>query len=487
VVAAHLERGLLDAIIMMDTAMKHNQMGHPVSANLTATEQQYFYGPPATDTSALDSPLGPLEYDATFAGKGILSFPLIDGKQPVWASAIIKLQGTDIRYLASFYETLSSANPDGYKNTAGLLCFDSHGFIDTSFGDKGISPVSFSKTDYTMPLQLIVLNSGDFLIAGYLTTFDAPYIYISMMLCKHKADGTLDTRFGDEGLINLTQATGMNLNPIGITELADGKIMIAASLAEEGPYRSYMIRLEAQGRFDASFGENGIKAFTKPNSNATGTKGIKPYEGGNKIIWYGNHYETGIYTASMARLDMDGNPDHDFGVDGFLDMPTGDSYNAIANLYISPEENSVLVLGEGYKSQISGMSAMLMRYLPDGDPDVTFNNGLPMYLKFHESAINNYWTVAGTPSDLTGKIIVSGNGSRGPNDSWSAVARFDADGKLDTTFAYGKGIGSPTNAHFFPNGGKYVYEQSRVLCCGTSLGTAAVIALKNGPPKASAN
>jgi uncharacterized delta-60 repeat protein len=82
------------------------------------------------------------------------------------------------------------------------------------------------------------------------------------------------------------------------------------------------------------------------------------------------------------------------------------------------------------------MDLTLMRFTADGNPDPTFNGGTPVL--FNQGGSTNAWgrAVALQPD---GKILVAGDAGVGSNPRQTVVARFNADGTLDTTFTNGTG------------------------------------------------
>lgn len=423
------------------------------------------------------SPLNPLAYDTTFADDGKLSITP-SGRHIHWVSSIVRLRGTSNQYLASFYEAISVGNPDTYTNFAGLVRFDSDGAIDTSFGDRGdgFVEVRFSDINYSMPTELIELNSGALLIAGMqISTVNSTFRQ-TWMLAKHKPDGHLDIGFANNGVFNLSEATGRPLRTEGVVELPDGKILVAAT-ATEGPVAmSCLIRLHVNGQIDSSFGERGIKEIKISTGNATSLAGLKSDADGKRLLAYGYYQGLSFQTGFIARLDIDGEVDPDFGVRGFVDIAP-DQPTDVRGVFISAQDNHILVAGSLANASSRKYEGLLMRYLQDGSADMAFNDGKPVHLSFHESSVDDYWNDARTLPGEECKILVLGTGSIGPQDSWSAAGKFDSQGKLDNSFAGGTGIGSPLNASFF-SGGAHIDERERLLCAGVFNGTAAVFAVK---------
>jgi uncharacterized delta-60 repeat protein len=445
-----------------------------IREHIAASEKQYVEIP-----ELRDSPLNPLDYDTTFVNGGVLRITLA-GRRIHWVSSIVHLQGTSSRYLASFYEAITPGNPDNYINFAGMVCFDSNGVIDTSFGDRGdgVAAIRFSDIDYSMPHELIELNSGALLVVGEQMAFASPVFRQTWMIARYKPDGRLDTDFANKGVFNLSEATGKPLRTQGVVELPDGKIIIAAVGTQELT-ESWLVRLDANGQVDNNFGKGGTREIQKPGVESTHVAGLKPFGPGKKFITYGFWSNVDVLaTGFITMLDSEGNIDLDFGVDGFVNVALDQAGGVeIYDVCESPQASHLLAAGYFLDANLGIIVSLLMRYAADGSIDQTFNGGKPVLTGFYDTSDFDYWQQARTLSDKEGSILALGRGSRGPTDSWPVVGKFDSQGKLDTRFAGGEGIGSPVRATFFSTG-KHIYEPGRMLCAGAFDGAAAIFALK---------
>jgi uncharacterized delta-60 repeat protein len=131
---------------------------------------------------------------------------------------------------------------------------------------------------------------------------------------------------------------------------------------------------------------------------------------------------SGSSGLALARLNTNGSPDLSFGVNGKMTTPGVDNASAVA---IQPD-GKILAAG-GY----SGFE--LARYTTNGSLDTSFGtNGIAVAL---------LGTDGGTAQALSiqsdGKIIVSGFAHSSAGPAQFALARFNSNGTLDTSFGGG--------------------------------------------------
>jgi uncharacterized delta-60 repeat protein len=457
--------------------METQQMEFTFSGKHLALEEQVFKAPTQEHSSDRASPLNPLYYDETFGRDGKLLINM-SGRRTFWVSSIVQLR-TGSKYLATYYEGLTAGNPDLYTNNVGIVCFDSSGNIDTSFGTRGDGTVDIrlGAAEYSLPRQIIELESGQLLIIGEHRRFYEPQ-FLHVMMTRLAPDGSVDTNFGNEGLLNITSLANRFIQSVGMVVLPDGKIIVAANIAEDGPRRSFLIKLTADGRLDESFAGQGILEIQRSSAIGTTLSGLKLVEGKTRLLTYGQYSGPAGYTVGfMTRLDIDGNFDPNFGHNSFVDLEPAEEHY-IMDVSVTNDEVRLLVTGSHFNRELRIEESMLARCLTNGKPDERFNNGKPVYLRFHPTSTYDFWNDARALIDEAGKIVVFGNGGT-PTDSWSVAGRFHSTGEPDTSFTEGSSVGSPPGASFFPRGSYAEGANPRtILCAGAAEGSGAVLAIK---------
>lgn len=185
--------------------------------------------------------------------------------------------------------------------------------------------------------------------------------------------------------------------------------------------------LAQAGALDPSFGTGGRVTidFGGPDPlDATDLARAVALQPDGKIL-VGGQDRSG---AVVVRLLPDGSLDPAFGAGGRARVLTGDFDEVAWDVVVDPD-GKIVACGSRLQSAEFGLT----RLLPDGTPDVTFGDG--------GTALTG--SVTGPAVACTrqpdGRYLVAGhnNGNGGTPGQAPAVARFLADGALDTTFGAG--------------------------------------------------
>ena len=171
-------------------------------------------------------------------------------------------------------------------------------FVD-GFGDHGVLTVNIPEDAYyNGGISTAVQADGSVVVgAAYNAAGVGDPTYT---LQRFNPDGQLDTRFGDDGVLSLSAATGFGEDSV-VTVQADGKIIVMGH--GEGGTLATVARLNADGSFDTSFGSNGRVTFE------AGTPVALTVQGDGKILAAG----TSNGDFSVIRLNADGSVDTHFG------------------------------------------------------------------------------------------------------------------------------------------------------------------------------
>lgn len=117
------------------------------------------------------------------------------------------------------------------------------GSLDTRFGDNGV--VYFDEAlipDYHS--ELTVQPDGKFLLVGSSGT-----------IIRLNADGSFDTSFGTGGVVDFDVQSGESERPTSLVVQADGKIVVVGASSSLGSLSDFaMVRLNADGSLDTTFG-----------------------------------------------------------------------------------------------------------------------------------------------------------------------------------------------------------------------------------------
>ncbi len=182
---------------------------------------------------------------------------------------------------------------------------------------------------------------------------------------------------------------------------------------------------------DLSFGLRGkvLTDFTYTASSNNLAQGMAVQADG-KMVAAGYTQTGGNYDFALARYNIDGSLDTTFGAGGKVTTDFG-SPSDFAYSVALQADGKIVVAGTSHNGSNSDFA--LARYNPDGSLDTTFGTG------------GKLTTPVGSDRDdahsvalqADGKIVVAGLSNSGNNLDYNedfALARYNTDGSLDTTF-----------------------------------------------------
>jgi len=272
-------------------------------------------------------------------------------------------------------------------------------------------------------LILLAAISGPFFIAGSTSI---------------PADGDLDPSFGTGGIV-LTDFNNSTDLASAVALQPDGKMVVVGSTYTNNNSSGKdfaLARYNPDGALDTSFGNNGKVTTDFPNRAAAISAVVVQPDG--KIVVAGGVYPLFVFAGdfTIARYNPDGSLDTSFGAGGIVTtIFPGDGSFAFA-LALQPD-GRIIAAGTDFfdfnPGDMSDTDFALARYNPDGSLDTTFGNGGTVTTDFlgHEDDV---FSVLIQPD---GKIVAVGS-ANSPVDYYDfAIARYLANGTLDTTFGTG--------------------------------------------------
>lgn len=135
----------------------------------------------------------------------------------------------------------------------GVTAYTSDGRVDTTFGSAGSTSSSLFQQAAVYSIDSD--PQGGIVASGHMNT---SVFNIDLAVMRLHADGTLDTSFSDDGHATAHHGVGDLGNDVAIA--SDGKIVAGGSFvtAFTGAADVGLVRFNADGTLDASFGTNGV-------------------------------------------------------------------------------------------------------------------------------------------------------------------------------------------------------------------------------------
>ena len=347
--------------------------------------------------------------DTTFDGDGKRS---ISVDTTYWGGIYDMGLQPDGRYLLLGYIIQSSGEYD-----FSFYRLNSDGSLDGTFGANGALTIDFNGQDFGYGLAL----QAD----GRIIAYGHSHGQDSRAFVRLWPDGSLDTGgqqaldfadpFFDPG--SLENASGLAIQP-------DGKIVTAGDIgsANDSDRNFALARFLPDGTPDTTFGTLGNVSFGFGAKEVAKAVAIQP---DGKIVVAGT---TGLDVAAnfmVARFNPDGTPDGSFGLLGYRVVDFGNAQDFGEALALTPD-GKIVVAGYSHANLQRDSAMSVARFNSDGLLDDTFDqDGKRQYLVV--TRVSNIAYAVVVQPDL--KIVLAG--AAGGD---FALLRLNEDGSLDESF-----------------------------------------------------
>ncbi|QDU28395.1 Bifunctional hemolysin/adenylate cyclase precursor [Anatilimnocola aggregata] len=324
----------------------------------------------------------------------------------------------------NFGRTEVVVQPDGKTLVAGtahdmsaamswnVMRYNRDGSLDTSFGNAGLVRTVFPGAMMNFVESLVLLPDGRFIVAGPIQAMGLPH----MGVARYHSDGTLDTSFGVNGLAEF-HFGDVDVHTADVALQADGKLVVTGFVATAGMGDILLTRIMPDGSLDTSFGTAG-STTTSVNGNDSGNSVLVQPDG--KIV-VAARIDAGF---ALLRYDPSGILDSSFGTNGIVQVLTDASPDGLVSVAIQPDGKLT-----GVFTTQSG-DVQVSRWNSDGSYDLSFGD---------EGSTRIDFGGIDTGSDLAiqadGKVLIAGYSiTAGPSSNDFAVARLNSDGTIDSQF-----------------------------------------------------
>jgi len=329
---------------------------------------------------------------------------------------------TDFVYGAAIQQdgriVMTGYSYNGSSNDFALARYNSDGSLDASFGSGGKVTTDFSSNSDDRSLAMVIQSDGKFIVVGYSNNGNNN----DFALARYNSNGALDTSFGSGGKVTTDYGNDTN-NLSGIALQSDGKIVVMGSSYVGSNEYIALVRYNSNGSLDTTFDTDGITTLDFGYGDNRGFDLFIQPDG--KIIVVGRGFNGSNYDFVLARYNSNGSLDTTFDTDGKVttDFNTSDDLG----FSITPQADNKIVVA-GFSSG-GGIDFALARYNSDGSLDTTFDTDGKVITDFNGGEDR----AVGIALQSNGKIIAAGWSNNGTDDDF-ALARYNSNGSLDTTF-----------------------------------------------------
>jgi uncharacterized delta-60 repeat protein len=291
------------------------------------------------------------------------------------------------------------------------------GDLDPTFGTGGLVTTDFGgRGDFGLAVAL--QSDGKIVAAGNSSAVGV--FSVNFALARYNTDGSLDSTFGSGGTV-LTSFGGNLSAAFDVAVQPDGKI-VAVGVAGSGAAGSDfgIARYSANGTLDPTFGTGGL-VTTDFGGGSDQANGVALQPDGKIVVVGPLQGKFGV-----ARYNPDGSLDSTFGSGGKVITDASPSFDGAFDVAVW---SGKIVVGGGTGLFPSGASDFqLVRYNGDGTLDSSFGGSGIVTTDF--GASDNIFGIAVTAD---GRITATG-GTKGVSPGDLAVARYNSNGSLDSTF-----------------------------------------------------
>ncbi|MFN7736809.1 MAG: beta strand repeat-containing protein, partial [Pirellula sp.] len=323
-----------------------------------------------------------------------------------------------------------------------LVRYNADGSLDSSFGTGGKVTTAVG-TSSDQGYSVTLQPDGKIVVGGY-SSFGGNWDFA---LVRYNANGTLDTSFGTGGMVSTAIGTS-NDQGRSVTIQRDGKIVVGgyASIGSNNDFA--LVRYNANGTLDTSFGSGGMVTTAFGTDTDVGYSVTIQPDG--KIVVGGYTMMSLIGDFALVRYNANGTLDTSFGTGGMVTTAIGTGSDIGMSVTIQPDGKFVV---SGYARIGSTDDFALVRYNPDGSLDTTFGTGGRVTTAIDIGNDRGYSVTV----QADGKIVVGGSAVIGSANDF-ALVRYNADGSLDTTFDLASTLGGTVS--YTENGSAVVLDSN---------------------------
>jgi uncharacterized delta-60 repeat protein len=306
------------------------------------------------------------------------------------------------------------AGPASSRGRFALVRYADDGRLDDTFSSDGKVFTSFGPGE-EVAADLALQTDGKLVAAGW--TGDAA----RFALARYNGDGTLDSSFGGDGKVT-TNFTPRDDFASAIAIQTDGKIVAVGAAGGSG-VRFAAARYNDDGSLDTSFGGDG-KVMTDFSPGYDYADAVALQADGKVVLAGTAGYFSRNARFALVRYAADGTRDSTFAGDGKLTTNLTARFDGAFAVAIQSADQKIVAAGQ------ARLDMALLRYNPDGTLDDTFSGDGVRRTNFTDGL--DYADDVALAAD--GKIVAAGTANWFGRNARFALARYDADGTLDTAF-----------------------------------------------------
>jgi uncharacterized delta-60 repeat protein len=295
------------------------------------------------------------------------------------------------------------------------------GSLDPSFSGDGREQTNFTGSDGATD---VALQGNKIVVAGF-STDDTGTAHFA--LARYNPEGSLDPNFSGDGKRTTIFGAFGEGGATGVALQGDGKIVAVGTTNEGGSHtRDFALaRYRLNGSLDPSFSGDGKRTLDLAFGQIAGAFGVAIQADG-KIVAVGEAIDFAAF--ALARFNPNGSLDPSFSGDGLQTTDFG--VGAVGTSVAVQGDGKIVAVG--WNSPGESADFALARYNPNGSLDPSFSGDGLQTTDFLFGAGDLAFDVA---IQANGRIVAVGVAGGGATGEDFALARYNSNGSLDTSFS----------------------------------------------------
>lgn len=363
-------------------------------------------------------------FDLSFGTDGLTRIDL-GGRSDAWTARILYQPDGKLVVVGGY-------NPGDAERMI-VARFNPDGGPDGGFGQNGWNSLRFGVST-ARAYDGVLQADGKIILAG--KAYRPNTVYPDFALARFTASGSLDTTFGDQGLVFTD--FGANDEDIAFTVALqpDGKILAGGvayrSTGQPAPsdhqYFMAVARYTTNGSLDPTFDGDGLALLNQGGFNPSYNR-VQDL----LVLADGKIVAGGLLSnqAVVTRLNADGSVDAGFGVSGWRSL--SDGLDTLSRLAL--QADGKIVAGGDHATQLGASTIAFARLLSEGGLDLAFDGD--GYAEYIYPQYGSFTDLALLPGGKLGATFYSERSDPNGTGMLSdfGALRLNPDGGLDATFA----------------------------------------------------
>ncbi|WP_437298487.1 hypothetical protein [Sorangium sp. So ce426] len=270
-----------------------------------------------------------------------------------------------------------------------VVRFNASGGIDQAFGASGVARLDPALISGSEGFDAAVQSDGWIIAAGVGKPGNRGIVV------RFSSMGDVDRDFGGSGIVSFEN------RPLHSVALGEGGQIVAGGTERDAGPTFLAVRLDRDGALDPGFGTGGIAYLSQTpyndNDLALGSDG-KPVLVGYALDGVNHH--------AFARFNADGSADTTFGGTGMVNA-SGEEKPYVRGYGVALQADGKILGAVAGGTVSSGITASILRFLPDGSRDAGFGASGAVVLDDHPD--QNYLYAVTVQRD--GRIVAAGKRS----------------------------------------------------------------------------